>query len=226
MQREDIKNVLGCEDEGAEGGKVVERAEEGYLRIKKEPGVELDRVVVSAVVPCDDPAVLQYTIVEDEQVSDCFTIGSNDSDVEEVNKVEVKEVLKNLANLRRQEAKCLNKLSEVVPNMRDSDVTVLAEKVHGDGLLKCIHDMFHRIGKPRNFQVALVSGERLLTLYLKNQVGSDIATIPDLCTYSEVGKMKLHEVLRCHKYKTKLSTGVKKPPRHMTPVPVKEAKKT
>ena len=102
MQREDIKNVLGCEDEGAEGGKVVERAEEGYLRIKKEPGVELDRVVVSAVVPCDDPAVLQYTIVEDEQVSDCFTIGSNDSDVEEVNKVEVKEVLKNLANLRRQ----------------------------------------------------------------------------------------------------------------------------
>ena len=95
VQMEDVKSMLGHEGEGAEGGKVVERAEEGYLRIKKEPGVELDRVVVSAVVPCEDPAVLHYAVVEDEQVSDCFTIGSDDSDVEEINKVEVKEVLKN-----------------------------------------------------------------------------------------------------------------------------------
>ena len=49
--------MLGCEVEGAEGGKVVEKAEGGYLRIKKEPGVELDRVVVSAMVPAEDPAV-------------------------------------------------------------------------------------------------------------------------------------------------------------------------
>ena len=90
MQKEDIKSVLGHEGEGAEGGKVVEKAEEGYLRINKEPGVELDKVVVSAVVLCEDPAVLRYTIVEDEQVSDCFTIGSDDSDVEEINKTEVR----------------------------------------------------------------------------------------------------------------------------------------
>ena len=81
--------MLGHEGEGAEGRNVVELAEGGYLRIKKEPGVELDRVVVSALVPTEDPAVLQYVILEDEHRSDCITLGSDDSDVEEINKVEV-----------------------------------------------------------------------------------------------------------------------------------------
>ena len=103
----------------------------------------LGRVVLSAVVPTEDPAVLQYAIVEDEDRSDCITLGSDDSDIEEINKVKVRDILKNLANLRRQEAECLDKLSEVVPAMKDSDITVLAEKVQGDGLPKCVYDMFH-----------------------------------------------------------------------------------
>ena len=85
MQKENIKSMLGHEGEGAEGEKVVEEAEEGYLRIKKEPGAELDKVVVSVVVLCEDPAVLHYAIVEDEDRLDCISLGSNDSDVEEIN---------------------------------------------------------------------------------------------------------------------------------------------
>ena len=74
MKKEDVGRVLGCEGEGAEGGKVLERAAEGHLRIKQEPGIELDRVVLSVVVPTEDPAVLQYAIVEDQDRSDCITL--------------------------------------------------------------------------------------------------------------------------------------------------------
>ena len=68
---------------------MIEKAEEGYLRIKKEPGAELDKVVVSAVVPFKDPAVLQYAIVEDKDGLDYISLGSDDSNVEEINKIEV-----------------------------------------------------------------------------------------------------------------------------------------
>ena len=183
------------------------------MQIKKGPGAEPNKVVVTAIVPAEETSLIPYHIVEDEDRSDCITLGSEDSDVEEINKVEVRDILKNLANLKRQEAECLDKLSEAFPNMRDSDVTVMAEKVHGGELPKYIWDMYQRIGKPRNFGVALKAGERLLTLYLKNQVGSDIATIPYLCTYFSMGKTKLHKVLRCHKYKTELTRKDKKPPK-------------
>ena len=52
------------------------------MRIKQEPGIDLDRVVLSAVVPTEHPAVLQYAIVEDQDRSDCITLGLDDSDVE------------------------------------------------------------------------------------------------------------------------------------------------
>ena len=196
------------------------------MQIKKEPGAEPDNVVVTAIVPAEEASLIPYHIVEDEDRSDCITLGSEDTDIKEINKVEVRDILKNLANLKRQEAECLDKLSEAVLNMKDSDVTVLAEKVHGGKLPKCVQDMYQRIGKPRNFCVALAAEERLLTLYLKNQVGSDVATIPTCAPTLTWEKQKLHEVLRCHKYKTELTKKDKKPPKCITPVTVKEEKKT
>ena len=89
MQKQDVKSMLGQEGEGVKGGKVIEKVEEGYLRIKKQPGAELDKMVVSAVVLCKNPAVLQYVIVEDEGGSDYISLGSDGSDVEEINKIEV-----------------------------------------------------------------------------------------------------------------------------------------
>ena len=58
-------------------------------------------MVVSAVVPCEDPVVLQYAIVKDEDRSDCITLGSEDSDTEEINKIEIRDILKDLANLQK-----------------------------------------------------------------------------------------------------------------------------
>ena len=159
MKKEDVGRVLGCEGEGAEGGKVLERAVECHLRIKQEPGMELDRVVLSAVVPIEDPAVLQYAIVEDEDRSDCFTIGSEDSDIKEINKTEVKSVLKELAELRHKEADCIDKLAQAVPEMEDHDVVIVSEKMQGMDLPRCVYNMYDRIGNPRNFRAALAMGE-------------------------------------------------------------------
>ena len=85
--------------------------------------------------------------------------------------------------------------------------------------------MYQRIGSPRNFRVALEAGERLLSLYRKNQVGADVETVPNLCRYFSVGKTKLQEILRCQKY-GKDEPNVKKPPRRIMPIAVKEEEKT
>ena len=56
--------------------------------IKSEPGVETEKIVISTIVPSEEPALLPYCVKEDEEQSDCETIGSI-SDIEEINKIEV-----------------------------------------------------------------------------------------------------------------------------------------
>ena len=127
MMRGDVKAVMGKEGEGAEGGKHLKQ-EGSRLVIKSEPGVETEKVVISAIVPSEELALLPYCIKESEEQSDCETIGS-DSDIEEINKTEVCNILKELADLKRREADCIDKLVAAVPEMRDSEVGVVAEKV-------------------------------------------------------------------------------------------------
>ena len=52
-----------------------------------------------AIVPSDETTLVPYHIVEDEDRSDCFTIGSEDSDIKEIDTCEVKSILKDLADL-------------------------------------------------------------------------------------------------------------------------------
>ena len=98
MSKEDVKAVMGKEGEGAEGGKLLKQ-EGSRLMIKSEPGVETEKIVISAIIPSKEPALLPYCVKENEEQSDCETIGS-DSDIEEINKIEVRDVLKELAELR------------------------------------------------------------------------------------------------------------------------------
>ena len=101
--------------------------------------------------------MVPYHIVEDEDQSDCITIGSEDSDIEELDKVEV--ILKELADLKWKEADCIDKLVQVVPEMRDSEVVIISEKIQGMDLLKCKYEMYERIHNPCNFRAALAAGE-------------------------------------------------------------------
>ena len=98
MSREDVKAVMGKEGEGAEGGKHLKQ-EGSKLVIKSEPGVETEKIVLSAIVPSEEPTLLPYCVKENEEQSDCETIGS-ESDIEEINKTEVCDILKELAGLR------------------------------------------------------------------------------------------------------------------------------
>ena len=128
--------------------------------IKSKPGVETEKIVISTIVPSKELALLPYCVKENEEQSDCETIGS-DSDIEEINKTEVCDVLKELAELRRKEAECFNKLAQAVPDMQDNEVVILAEKVKGSELPQCVHQMSQCINNPRDFRATLAVGEQL-----------------------------------------------------------------
>ena len=95
---------------------------------------------------------------------------------------------------------CIDHLAEAVPDMKDSKVVIVTEKKQGEELPRCVYDMYARINNPHNFRVALAAGERLLSIYKYNQVGTDIKKVLDLCDYFNVGKMKLYEILHGEKY--------------------------
>ena len=223
MKKTDVTAVMGKEGEGTTGGKELKQ-EGGRLMIKQEPGAEPERVIVTAIVPSEEPTLLPYHIIEDEDRLDCVTIGSEDSDIEEIDKDEVRDTLKELADLKRKEAECPDKLVQVVLEMRDSEVVVVSEKVRGTDLPQCVYDMYSRINHLRNFRAALVAGECLFSQYKLNQAGTPIVSILELCTYFDVGKTKLYEILRGGKY-GKEEEVEKKPLKHIKPEPVKEEKK-
>ena len=170
MSREDVKAITGKEGEGAKGGKHLKQ-EGSRLVIKSKPGVETEKVVISAIVPSEEPALLPYCVKESKEQSDCETIGS-DSDIEEINKTEVHNILKELAGLRQKEAKCFDRLAQAVPDMQDNEVVILAEKVRGSKLPQCVYQMNQCIDNPRDFCAALAVGEWLYSLYKYNQAGT------------------------------------------------------
>ena len=160
MKKEDVASVMGKEGEGAKWGKELEQIA-GRLQIKQEPSAKPEKVVVTAIVPSKEPTLILYHIVEDEDRSDCVTLGSEDSDIEEIDRVEVKSILKELANLKRKETDCLDRLAQDIPEMRDNEVVIVSEKVQGMDLLQCVYDMYERIHNTHNFRAALAAGECL-----------------------------------------------------------------
>ena len=188
MKKEDVASMMGKKGEGVKGGKALEQVG-GKLQTKKEPGTEPDKVIVTAIVPAEEATLIPYNIMEDEEGSDCITIWLDDSDVEEIDKVE------ELAELRHKEADCIDRLAQAVPEMRDNELVIVSEKMQRMDLLTCACDMYERIGNARNFRAALAAGEHLLSLYKYNQVAANVKTVPDLCHYFDVGKTKLYKIL-------------------------------
>ena len=160
------------------------------------------------------------------------TIGT-ESNIEEIDKIEVCNVLKELAELKRKEAECFDKLAKAVPDIQDNEVVVAAEKVKGSELPQCVYQMNQRIANPRDFRAALAAGERLYYIYQFNQTGSTPISVPELCNYYDIGKMKIYELLCGEKYKHPVKEEAeKKPVRRIQPEkveeepPVKKSKKT
>ena len=198
MREKDVKVVMGKQGEGAEGGKHVKK-EGSCLTIKSEPGAEAEKVVISAIMPAEESTLILYCIKGNEE-EDCETIGT-DSDVEEINKEEVRSILKELAELKHKKAQCFDCLAKAVPDMQDNEVVIVAEKVRGTELPQCVYQMSQRIENPRDFRAALAAGEHLYGMYKFHQAGTPPVSIPELCTYFDIGKTKIYELLRGEKYR-------------------------
>ena len=78
--------------------------------------------------------------------------------------------------------------------------------------------MHQWIKNPRDFRAALAAGERLYGMYKLHQAGTPAMSIPELCTYFDIGKTKIYELLRGEKYRypPKEETE-KKPARRIQP---------
>ena len=199
MGKEDVRVVLGKPGEGIEGGKHLKQ-EGGRLTVKSEPGAEPEKVVISVIVPSEESTIIPYCVKESEEQSDCETIGT-ESYIEEIDKIEVRNILKELAKLKRKEAECFNKLVKAVPDMQDNEVVVVAEKVRGSELPQCVYQMNQRIANPRDFHATFAAGERLYCMYKFNQTGLTPISVPELCNYYDIGKMKIYELLHGEKCK-------------------------
>ena len=108
--------------------------------------------------------------------------------------------MKELADLKWKEADCIERLAQVVPEMRNNEVVVISEKMQGMDLPACMYEMYERIQSPHNFRAALAAGEWLLSIYKHNQARTSIIKVPDLCTFFNIRKTKLYEVLQGGKY--------------------------
>ena len=210
MGKEDVRAVLGKPGEGLEGGKHLKQ-EGGHLTIKSEPRAEPEKIAISAIVPSEESMIIPYCVKESEEQLDCETIAS-ESNIEEIDKTEVRNILKELAELKREKAECFNKLAKAVPDMQDNEVVVIVEKVRGSELPQCVYQMNQRIANLRDFQAMLAAGERLYSVYKFNQTGSIPVSIPELCNYFDIGKTKIYELLRGEKCKYPVKEEVEKKP--------------
>ena len=100
---------------------------------------------------------------------------------------------------------------------------MVSEKVRGTDLPQCVYDMYGRINHPHNFRAALAAGEHLILQYKFNQTGTPVVSVPKLCTYFDVGKTKLYEILQGGKF-GKEEEVEKKPLKRLKPEPVKQEK--
>ena len=223
MTQQNVATVLGPSGEGPAAGKVLEKKGD-VLRIKVEEGSKEERkVVLTALVPNEDPACLAYCIEEDEDMPECVSIASEDSDLV-VQKPEVQAILQELASLKRKEADCYDRLTAAIPDMTD-EVTEVGERVRPSKLPKCADQLYDRLKNPRNFRTVLAVGERMFSLYKHEQAGKPVAEVPKLCERYDIGKTKLYEVLRGRKYKKEMSTPKPesaKPARRVTTVKLGE----
>ena len=228
MTQQNIATVLGPSGEGPTAGKVLEKKGD-VLRIKTEEGSEEERkVVLTAIVPNEDPACLAYCVEEDEDTPECVSIASEDSDIA-VQKPEVQAILKELASIKRKEADCYEWLAAAIPDMTDEEITEVGERVRPSKLPKCADQLYDRLKNPRNFRTVLAVGERMFSLYKHEQAGEPIAEVPELCERYDIGKTKLYEVLRGGKYKKEMSTPKSesaKPARRVATIKLGEMEET
>ena len=196
MMQQDVATVLGPLGEGPAAGKVLEKKGD-ILRIKVEEGSEEERkVVLTALVPNEDPACLAYCIEEDEDAPECVSIASEDSDLA-IQKPEVQAILQELASLKRKEADCYDRLTAAIPDMTNEEITEVGERVWPSKLPKCADQLYDRLKNPRNFRTVLAVGRECFLCTNMSRQASQLQKYPNFArgtTSEKPNFMKYSEV--------------------------------
>ena len=200
MTQQNIATVLGPLGEGSAAGKVLVKKGD-ILKIKTEETSEEERnVILTAIVPSEDPACLAYCVEEDKDATECISIGSEDTDAG-IQRPKIKAILKELADTKRKEADCYDRLAVAIPGMSDEEITEVGETICLSKLPRCVDQLYNKLKNPRDFCTVLAVGERVFSIYKHEQAGELLAEVPNLCQRYDVGKTKLYEGLRGGKYK-------------------------
>ena len=171
---------------------------------------------------------LAYCVEEEEDVPECVSIASEDSDLA-VQKPEVQAILQELAGIKRKEADCYERLVAAIPDMTDEEIMEVGERVQPSKLPKCADQLYDWLKNPRNFRTVLAVGERMFSLFKHEQAGELMAEVPELCERYDISKTKLYEVLRGGKYKKEMSTPKPesaKPARRIATIKLREMEET
>ena len=188
MTQQNVATVLGSSGKGSAAGKILEKKGD-ILRIKTEEGSEEERkVILTAIVPNEDPACLAYCVEEDEDTPECVSIASEDSDIA-VQKPEVQAILQELASLKRKEADCYDRLAVAIPEMMDEEVTEVGERIQPSKLPKCVDQLYDRLKDQRNFRTVLAVGSGCSRCTNMNRQASRLQRCPSYANGTTSGKL-------------------------------------
>ena len=187
MTQQNIATVLGPSGEGSAAGKILEKKGD-VLRIKTEEGSEEEqKVVLTAIVPSEDLACLAYCVEKDEDVPECISIASKDSDLA-VQKPEVQAILEELASLKRKEADCYDRLVVAIPDMTDEEITEVGERVKPSKLPKCVDQLYDRMKNPRTLEPYWQWGRKCFRCTSMSRQESQLQRCPNFVRGTTSGK--------------------------------------
>ena len=189
-----------------------DQPEEGALEVPPFTESSSDKVLVTAIFPSTDPAVLSYNLKGKaaERKDEEYKSIHSESDEEELDSTQIAQIWHDMAKLKREEAALYDKLAKATAVMTQSSLVYSVEKTPhpASQLPQCAEDMYNRMGNPHRFRVALAAAERLVNLYRQNR--EDIKPEPpqDNAHHFEVTKKDVYELLWGEKY-MKVKTEVK-----------------
>ena len=187
MTQQNVATVLGPSGEGSAASKILEKKGD-VLRIKTEEGSkEEQKVVLTTIVPSEDPACLVYCVEEDEDAPKCVSIASEDSDLA-VQKPEVQVILQELASLKRKEADCYNRLAAAIPDMTDEEIMEVGERVRPSKLPKCADQLYDRLKNPVTLESYWQWGRECFLCTNRNRRASQLQRCPNFVRGTTSGK--------------------------------------
>ena len=175
------------------------------LPVYHTEGGTSDKVLVTAIFPSKDPAVINYNLKKKpsaERTNEDYKNIGESSDAEEIDSIKIVQIWWDMAKLKRDEAALYDRLAMAAPSMTQSDLLYSIEKTPkpSSHLPDCMEEMYTRMADPQRFRVALAAGERLVNIYKHSREDVKIESIEATAHHFEVRKKDIYELLRGDKY--------------------------